>query len=258
MAVLTGSEINLAVMEMKRKGRKVKSNVYTAANPSVEYDVAVTPETLVYLEEDHGIKRLKLYTVSAEDLQQVLERIPGPVTTDVITKDSEDLMCEMQNAGYTLLARMRRLVNRDITDMMKSMEPSDDPMVGSAHIEDAEAINRLLWEVFDTRVSHLLSDSELFEAIKRGEVFAVKEQGKIVTVLQRTIERNQFYINQVINRSDSFRVHSLLKKELFRFYENGGRYLYAWVQDSNIASNKFHAKYGMIFDGLYDLVYTKE
>lgn len=258
MTVLIGSEINSTVMKMKRQGRKIKSNVYTAANPLMKYNTAVTPETVAYLEEDHGIKRLKFYTVSTEDLQQVLGSIPEPVTVDVVTKDPEDLLCEMQNAGYILLARMRRLVNRDITEVMKGMELSNDPMGGSAHVEDAETINRLLWEVFDTRVSHLMSDSELAEAIRKGEVFVEKEQGKIVTVLQRTVERNQFYINQVINRSDSFRVHSLLKKELFRFYENGGRYLYAWVQDSNIASNKFHAKYGMIFDGLYDLVYTKE
>lgn len=131
------------------------------------------------------------------------------------------------------------------------------PPARSARVDEAAAVNRILWSTFDTRIGHLLDDRELAKIIEKGEVLIIKDHGEIVTLLQRSLDRRQFYINQIINRADSAYIHSLLGAELQKFYDSGGRYLYAWVQDTNIASNKFHAKYDMSFDGLLDLVYVR-
>lgn len=131
------------------------------------------------------------------------------------------------------------------------------PPARNARVDEAAAVNRILWSTFDTRIGHLLDDGELAKNIEKGEVLIIKDHGEIVTLLQRSLDRRQFYINQIINRADSAYIHSLLGAELQKFYDSGGRYLYAWVQDTNIASNKFHAKYGMTFDGLLDLVYVR-
>lgn len=256
MRAMTGGEISRAVLEMKRQSKKLKSNVYARQDQAKSYDAVCTPETLAYLENDHGVDRLYFYTTSGRDLQEVLSAISRPVTVDIVTRDEEEFSGELREAGFSVLARMRRLVNRDISTLMKTIKPSS--LGGVALREDTEAINRKLWATFDTRISHLLSDRELAASIAKGEVLIVKERGSIITILQRSLDRRQFYINQVINEGESSYIHGLMGSELREFYDSGGRYMYAWVQDTNIASNKFHAKYGMRFDGLYDLIYVNQ
>lgn len=258
LSIKTGKEINNAIMALKKQGIRIKSNVFGSIDMFKTYETILTPDSVVYIENDHGVKRLKFYTLSAEDLIKVLHSLSTPVTADVVSKTPNDFSFEMEKAGFTLLARMKRLVNRDITEVVSKMKPPKFTFGGVAHSSDTEAINNLLWSTFDTRISHLLSNDELAAVIEKGEVFTVKEQDKVVTVLYKSTENNRFYINQVINLSDKECIHSLMYTELQKFYDSGGRYLYAWVQDSNIASNKFHAKYGMNFDGLYDLVYVNQ
>lgn len=38
----------------------------------------------------------------------------------------------------------------------------------------------------------------------------------------------------------------------------GGKYLYAWVEAFNVASVKFHEKYGMKHDGMWSMIYSIE
>ena len=45
------------------------------------------------------------------------------------------------------------------------------------------------------------------------------------------------------------------KKKIYEYIESGGKYMYAWVEENNIASLKFHQKYGMRHDGMWDLIY---
>ena len=48
----------------------------------------------------------------------------------------------------------------------------------------------------------------------------------------------------------------MLQKRLKDYVNQGGKYAYAWVEKNNIASVKFHEKYGMKFDGLWNMVYA--
>ena len=271
LSMMTGIELNRALMTIKQQGGKVYSNVFARLEPMKTYDAVVTEESVAFVEEDHGVNRFYFYTIAFEDLKAVTENISIPLTLDIVTRDESEYQSRIYDMGFTLLARMRRLVNKDITDIVSRIVAAKNLAGGGrysnrmdevssasvARIEDAKAVNRILWSTFDTRIGHLLSDEELTRIIEKGEVLIIKDRGEIVTILQRSLDRHQFYINQVINRADSAYIHSLLGAELQKFYDSGGRYLYAWVQDTNIASNKFHAKYDMAFDGLLDLVYVR-
>ena len=258
LSIKTGKEINNAVTDLKKQGLRIKSNVFDMIDALKTYDAVITAESVVYIEKDHGINRLKFYTSSSEDIVKILRDISIPITADIISKNSDEFSSEMDKSGFTLLARMRRLVNRDITETVNKLIPPKFIRGGVALSSDTKAINNLLWTTFDTRISHLFSDDELAAVIEKGEVFTVKEHNEVVSVLHRLTDNNRFYINQVINLSDKECIHSLMYAELRKFCDSGGRYLYAWVQDTNIASSKFHAKYGMAFDGLYDLVYVNQ
>ena len=258
LSTISGTELNEALMRLKQQGKKVHSNVFGRPEPQRIYNAKVTMDSIAFVEKDHGVNRFYFYTADFADLKEVADRISVPLTLDIVTRNEAEYQKEVSAMGFTLLARMQRLVNKDITEAVKRIEVSEVLCGGGqAHVEDTEAANRLLWSTFDTRIGHLLDDAELARIIKKGEVLIIKDHGEIVTLLQRSLERHQFYINQVINHADSSYIHSLIGTELKQFYEGGGRYLYAWVQDANIASNKFHAKYGMAPDGLLDLVYVR-
>ena len=53
-------------------------------------------------------------------------------------------------------------------------------------------------------------------------------------------------------------IHALLLNRLAEYAETGGKYLYAWIEDKNTASIKFHKKYGMRHDGMWNMIYSVE
>ena len=65
----------------------------------------------------------------------------------------------------------------------------------------------------------------------------------------------KFYINQIINKTGKEVIHAMLLSRLDQYRKSGGKYLYSWVEEANIASLKFHNKYGMEHDGMWNLVY---
>ena len=68
----------------------------------------------------------------------------------------------------------------------------------------------------------------------------------------------KFYINQVVNQGERKTIHAILLNRLEAYTNAGGKYLYAWVEDKNTASLKFHEKYGMKHDGMWSMIYSIE
>lgn len=135
----------------------------------------------------------------------------------------------------------------------------DDAVGYMADISETQEIKEKMWSVFDTRVSHLLEDDELMEAIKRKEICIYRnEAGKIEAFVQTVVQPRRFYINQIYNGTEKNVIHAMLLRRLREYTEGGGQYLYAWAEEKNIASLKFHGKYGMKPDGMWNMVYVKE
>nr|MBQ6740143.1 hypothetical protein [Synergistaceae bacterium] len=103
----------------------------------------------------------------------------------------------------------------------------------------------------------LVDDKELAEIIKAREVLISRgDDNKIISILQTKTQPRKFYINQVYNSGNKSIIHAMLLSKLKLYCGNGGKYLYAWVEESNIASIKFHAKYCMKPDGFLNLIYN--
>ena len=68
----------------------------------------------------------------------------------------------------------------------------------------------------------------------------------------------KFYINQIVNKGKREIIHAILLNRLEEYIKAGGKYLYAWVEERNIASVKFHEKYGMKHDGMWSMSYSIE
>ena len=128
-----------------------------------------------------------------------------------------------------------------------------------ANEQDAEEINKILWVTFHTEISHLLSDDELRDKIRDEQITVHRNKDNhIDALLQADIMPKKFYINQVVNKGEKKAVHAILLNRLEQYIGAGGKYLYAWVEDKNIASMKFHEKYGMKHDGMWSMIYKIE
>lgn len=206
---------------------------------------------------DHGVRRLIYYVKSYELLDNLLDLLDsGIYFMEFMTKDpSEYIPYKAVAAG-----KMMRLANEDcraIFNGSQILQYRDDSIGKLACAEDAEEINQILWSTFHTEVSHLLSDEELREKIKLGQV-SIHRGEKIDAILQTDVRPKKFYINQVVNKTDRKIIHAILLKQLWEYVQNGGRYMYAWVEEKNLSSLKFHRKYDMKPDGMWSIIYCME
>ena len=213
-------------------------------------------ESFMFSYEDHGVQRIAFFVTDYDALDRLLDGLPdGDYYLEMMTKNPDEYSPQCMDS----VARMMRMSNPDCRAAVANsllQEFTDESIVDVASSEDVIEINRLLWSVFRPEVSHLLSDEELLEIVQKHQVFIHRGE-RIDAVLQAEIMPKKFYINQIINKSDKSVIHSILCRALKPYVESGGRYVYAWVEESNIASVRFHKKYGMKHDGMWSVVYRK-
>lgn len=209
---------------------------------------------------DHGIERLIFFVKEWSVLDKLLLMIDGgKYYLEYMIKSSSNY--EIKNAKS--IARMLRVSNADCNSIFSTgsdlLKYKDVVLVEKAKISDAESINKMLWETFRTEISHLLYDDELKEKIE-NECITIhrNNNGEIDALLQAEVLPKKFYINQVINKTDKQVIHAILLNRLEDYVSKGGKYLYSWVEDNNIASIKFHKKYGMEEDGTVSMIYCIE
>lgn len=250
-------------MDKKIIYEKIKNNKHSLTN-CYSIDVVENSTQLwsrgndfAFSYEDHGIERLVYFANdwnSVNELLRLVER--GRYYLELITRNIDNYIPEAN-----LLTKMRRVANPDCRSVFaetSSVLKYQDAHVGElAREDDAEEINRLLWRVFHTEISHLLSDDELRQKIRLGQV-TVHRDGDIDAILQVEVLPKKFYINHAMNISNKKIIHAILLNRLEKYVKNGGKYLYAWVEDTNIASLKFLEKYGMTHDGMWSMIYCLE
>lgn len=240
------------------------TNIYTpvASAGRDDWDAITSEHTICLLYTEGSASRVQFMSSDRNELCQVLNQLGEDTTIDIIGRDTEQLSDIMTEGGFSVLARMQRWANKDISGVMEDKSPmrlrygESDPGIVATE-DDASDILAIYRKVFDTRVSHLPTIEELKKSIRNKEVIIHKDNDDIHTILQCTIELRRFYIHQVFNDGMKSWLHGIIFNELEKYYKLGGRYMYAWVQDTNIASQRMHAKYGMKPDGLWDMVYTK-
>lgn len=254
------------IRRLKASGKKVFSNSYLRfVKEEQRWETAVSPESLLILNPDHGVRRLLFYTTDFGDLQNILRKSLASgeeYVLEIVSKDGGLYQDELEDMGFVEIARLSRVSVKDISPIFhgeNEISRMADPSIPmEAKEEDTDGILKTLWNVFDTRISHLPGREELCQSIRRGEfcIYKDEDSSNIKAVLQSIVAPKSFYINQVYNGAKKNVIHSILLERLKQYYLNGGRYVYAWVEESNLASLKFHAKYGLQPDGLYTCVYV--
>ena len=214
-------------------------------------------DSFILTAEDHGVNRIYFFVKQIDALGSLYNQLnKGTYYIEYMSKRPEEFVPERAVA----VARLMRMVNKDcrsVLDDQKLAAYRNDSVGEYADAADVHEINCLLWDTFKTEVSHLLYDEELAEIIKEKKIIIHKDK-QIDALLQIDVMPKKFYINQVINRADKSVIHAMLLSELNNYVQNGGQYLYSWVEENNIASMKFHQKYGMSPDGMWNIVYRLE
>ncbi len=214
----------------------------------------------LYLVEDHGVNRIFFFAESMADINGMMAVVePGRYYLEYVTREKYGFVPD----GATCKAAMMRVSNVDIKHTLDASEEithfkhSVDADIATEN--DAEEINGILWSVFRTEVSHLLTTDELRSVIRKNQVMIHRdEECRIDAILQFEMLPRKFYINQIVNLSEKRVIHSILLERLTNYVEKGGRYVYAWVDEANTASVRFHEKYGMKHDGMWNMVYELE
>ncbi len=210
--------------------------------------------------EDHGVNRLVFFASAWERVDELIDNIDrGTYFLEFMTKNPSDFIPQKA----CLRGAMMRMANADCRTVFSSdsvvRQYIDPSVIEQAKLTDSEEIHNLLWSSFSTEISHLLSEDELKEVIKEGSISIHRNvAGEIDALLQAQVMPKKFYINQIVNKADKKIIHAILLGRLSQYVNSGGKYLYAWVENGNEASVKFHKKYGMTHDGMWSMIYKIE
>lgn len=243
------------------RSNRLINNFYSADAAEKAFDLWESGDEFVFAYDDHGVKRLIFFIKDMGSIAPILDQAPcGRYCMDVMGRTAGENL----SSDIKVISRLKRYSNADCRAVLESGSEVLD-FKGSVPVEtalesDAAELNKLLWSTFNTEISHLLSDDELKEAIGAGQISVHRNnEGAIDAMLQVDVMPKKFYINQIINKSGRKEViHSILLSRLDEYVANGGKYVYSWIEETNAASLKFHEKYGMKHDGMWNTVYCLE
>lgn len=258
-----GEKVRKKIEELQKLGRLL-TNCYSHDIIRYAEEIWDSEKAALFSYDDHGVKRLIYYALDKEELGKLLQQVGSgkEYVLDFLTRSPEENREVFEDVGFKILARMMRVSNPSCGSMLAElpiMAYYDDTVGYIADISETQEIKEKMWSVFDTRVSHLLYDDELAEAIKRKEICIHRnEAGEIDAFVQTPAQPKRFYFNHAYSMAGRGVVHSLILKRLYRYVCEGGEYVYAWVDEENVASLKFNGKYGMRPDGMWNVVYVKE
>lgn len=239
----------------RARERQLLTNCYTIDLPEVADQLWMKEDDFIFSYKDQGIKRLIYFAKDWYVVDELLKLIDsGRYFLEFMTRNPDEYV----PSGLTLIARMMRLSNLDCRSVFMEgssvMQYMNENVGERAREEDAKEINQVLRDTFRTEISHLLSDAEMRDKVAAGQV-TIHRDDRIDAILQADVKPKKFYINQIVNKTDRSIIHAILLNRLKQYVKGGGKYLYAWVEDTNIASLKFHEKYGMRHDGMWSMIY---
>lgn len=236
------------------------TNCYSLDIVEHSQQVWTNEDEFLFSYKDHGIDRLIFFAKTWEGVDWLLNRIDqGKYFLEFMTKNPEEYI-----PGVAVpIAAMKRMSNTDCRRVFESgssiLQYRNSADIELAKESDAEEINGILWSSFHMEISHLLTDDELREKIRAGQVTVHRNMdNNIDALLQAEVMPKKFYINQVVNKGNRKNIHAILLHNLEKYVNAGGKYLYAWIEESNVASIKFHEKYGMKHDNMWSMIYSIE
>ena len=221
---MNAEELNLSIRRIKSQDGELLTNCF---EPLTTFegvsDTIETERSLLIIRHEFKAERLFFYTKELADLAQAFEMLDkGTYYLDIVSKSDEYAKHELESSGFRCIGEMMRLAWKDISQVLQNDSPDID------------------------EVKRMISDEE---------IVVHKENGRITALLQEKMQPKRYYINQIYNSSEKKTIHALLLNRLAAYVQGGGKYAYSWVEKNNIASQKFHNKFGFEHDGLWNIVY---
>lgn len=253
-------ELIESIRRVKRGGDVLSNCFENPASFTRGFDVYEQERSVLIVKHEYRVDRLLFYSGDRPELINLMRELPrGQYYLDMLTKEPSLMRETLTAGGFGCIAEMMRLSSADITPVLahdsEVMQYFDKTSGEKAVQSDVDEIYDLLWNVFTTGISHLPDREQLSQSIAAGEFLVNRGADGINALLQTAVKPKSFYINQVYNGSGTRVIHAMMLNRLADYHDNGGRYVYAWVDKNNTASQKFHKKYGLAHDGLWNIVY---
>lgn len=215
------------------------------------------------------------YSSDKDELKVLLRELPIGCVIDYVTKEKDEVLDLLSEAGLVLLYEMHKMSTVGIKKaeikaiqkkkkLLKKMvyQPKN---VRCAEPEELDDIYRKLYEIFDPRESHLPTKEELAHFIKNKWVSVYHEDGKMKGFHIFKVESGSFYGYQIWNETGpegylsliicSDKLYVRYMRRHIGFYKKKPGY--SWVNVKNKKSKRLIEYWGQRFTGLYDFVYEK-
>lgn len=260
-----------------RQGRVIRQNYYGNCDQNEETFVVYGTDTVVLWEYDHDVIRGYFYSSEESELAELLQYLPQGCIIDYLTKEKGELHEFLEAHGFQLLHEMHRMSSAGMTAEEKATVAKNYEIVKEAlyepqnvrlaNISDIESVYEKLYEIFDTKESHLPSRDELLDLIRKKWVILYQVREQLLGIYIITINEGQMYGYQIWNGTGPEGYFSLLEysNRIYAEYmknesnkEKKSKPGYCWVDVSNRKAVRIVKLWGSKFDGLYDFVYEKQ
>jgi len=245
----TPKEIQVASSELMKKGRLAFNNYY-GVNENDNCEIFSADNTLLIRKKEFHYFRLYVMAIDETELSLLLKKLGEveyviniPSKTSI---DNWDLL--LRNSGFDFLDVYSRFYNKAIPYYPSSI----DTFATEDEIED---IASLLYNNFSVYTDHLPTKEEIMGMVAERQIITDHKDGKVCGVMIYTITGNKGYFNAWIDKGEN--ALSLLFKAKNILIENGVKYCYYWIKDTNKPVIKIHTLLGGKPDGLKDYTYIK-
>ena len=212
---------------------------------------------IILLEEEKDLIRLYFHAANVEALRYIPTLIPQninkTVVADIVGKNphAANLSAELEKYGFykhNELIRMNRKNKEGVLGAASNVVLAD--------ADDVNEIMDILYREFDIYVSQLPTRKKLEEAVSKGEITIVAQQGMIagLAYFVKLGERLK-YLYQIAVRKN-FRGRGIADALLTHMFENTAKDIVfqLWVEAKNSFAIRKYQKYSFVPDGLVDYI----
>ena len=228
---------------------------------SREFSSYETDKSMIITYWDGPVCRLLYFSCDANSLRENLSILPaGDYLMEKVNRVGFESDIDFCSIGFQKVKALYRYTNNRINEFVVSDAPvlqyRNKVAYEQLDIHSFDSIKDILWTTFDPNVSHLPDDHTLEDQIRNGEFVGIIKGDVLTALIQRRMDKLQFHIDQIINRGSKEGIHAMLLGEIDKFVSRGGKMISSWIEEDNIASLKFHEKYGLVKDRTYVYIFT--
>lgn len=256
-------DISQRVREIRSAYRSVYSNInWSNLNLDAEVEFIDSPKGIAFLVPETNKTKVYYAAADRDEIADLLARMPTGVVLEYLYKSENDMDKLFKRAGFSHYADYFRVTTvceenpygRE-TGKRKLLAELYDPECGEYPTEeDAEELERLMWETFDPLTDDIFSKDEWLEIIRKKECLVIKEKGKIVTCHVWSLTGKMLYVNISLNLGPANYMYNLERRVFDRMWEKGIRSNYAWFNGNNsrvLAKNQLTKNAGDLYDAIY-------